>query len=96
LQVYRQVEKLLRRKGAEEWRPRQTVGEYAALAARGNQEAQTQLSWFADTVRRAAYNPDKLPAGLVAEGRQRLARLKALIPSPSPSGRGVVKVSKKT
>jgi hypothetical protein len=76
LQLYRQVKKLLRRRGAEERMPWQTVGEYTALAAGDNQEAQAQLSWFADTVRRAAYNPDKLPAGLVAEGRQRLARLK--------------------
>jgi hypothetical protein len=83
LQLYRQMEKLLRRRGAEERMPWQTVGEYTALAASENLEAQAQLSWFADAVWYAAYNPDKLPAGLLAEGRQRLARLKALSQPPS-------------
>ena len=78
LKLYRKTEKLLR-KGldADERAPWQTVGDYSRWADAGGTELLDQVSWFTHAVWQAAYNPDDLPAGLAAEGKERLSRLKA-------------------
>lgn len=78
LKLYRKTEKLLRRYiDAEEREPWQTVGEYYRWADAGDSELLDQVSWFTRAVWQVAYNPDDLPAGLAAEGKERLSRLKA-------------------
>ena len=55
------------------------MAEYTRSAAPGDPAVQEQLSWFTETVWQAAYKPGKLPAGLVIEGKRRLALLKAAL-----------------
>ena len=78
LKLYRKTEKLLRKVlDADEREPWQTVGDYSRWADAGGTELLDQVSWFTHAVWQAAYNPDDLPAGLAAEGKERLSRLKA-------------------
>lgn len=77
LNLYHQVERMLRRKIKVRRHPWQTVGDYAKLPAGGSPEVQGHLSWFTRAVWHAAYGTEELPDGMVDEARSRLKRLRA-------------------
>ena len=77
LNLYSQVEKLLRRRIGVRRVPWQTVASYTSGYTNWTPEVQSHLSWFTRAVWHAAYNPGELPAGAVEEARSRLVRLRA-------------------
>ena len=69
LALYRKLEKLLQKMSGQRREPWQTVGGYAGQARPLDPQAQTELAWFTHAIWRAAYNPEELPEGLVAEAQ---------------------------
>ena len=55
------------------------MGDYSGAATFANPRVRKQLDWFTQAVWQAAYNPGELPARLVQQARQRLARIKAAL-----------------
>ena len=79
LRVYRQVERLLRRRGVEPRRPGQTMREYAGSAAERLEGLEPQLTWFTEAAWAAAYDPASFPIEAVQEGKARLTDLRAAV-----------------
>ena len=79
LRVYRQMERLLRRRGVEPRRPGQTLREYACLAAERLEGLEPQLTWFTEAAWAAAYDPAIFPIDAVQEGKARLMDLRAAV-----------------
>jgi len=74
--LYNEVERLIRRYVGTPRAGWQTADHYASIASDRSPEIDNHLSWFTQAVWRAAYRSGDLHAGLVAEGRRRLALLK--------------------
>ena len=74
--IYAEVERLIRRNAGARRAGWQTAGHYASFASGRSPEIDSQLSWFTQTIWRAAYRSGDLHAGVVTEGRRRLALLK--------------------
>ena len=79
LGLYATAEKLFQRRGNGPRPAWQAVEDYAGVAAAKTPEAKSDLDWFTDGAWRAAYDPYPFPSQLVAEGKQKLRRLKAVL-----------------
>ena len=58
LRAFRQVEKMLKKRGVQPRRPGQTLQEYAREASRLVTGAEAELAWFTEAARSAAYDPN--------------------------------------
>ena len=63
---------MLHRKTGVRREPWHTVSGFSRLAAPADNQVESQLAWFTQAVWQAAYDPAKLPSGLVAEAKLRL------------------------
>ena len=75
LALYRKLEKLLRRMSGQRREPWQTVSAYAGQTRPLDIQTQSELAWFTRAIWRAAYDPEELPEGIVAEARNRLRQV---------------------
>ena len=73
--LYTEVERLIRRDAGAPRADWQTAGHYASFAADRSQEIDDHLSWFTQAIWLANYRSVDLNAGIVTEGRSRLALL---------------------
>ena len=89
--LHAEVERLIRRHigmPRASWR---TAGDYASIASQHSPEIDNQISWFTDAIWRATYRSGDLHAGMLTDGRRRLALLKQAFKvsgSPKASVRG--------
>lgn len=81
LRVYKQVERLLKKRGIEPRKAGQTLGEYAQMAVEQKEAIEDHLLWFTKAAWTAAYNPGWTSTILddhqVQEAKIRLNYLKA-------------------
>ncbi len=74
--LYAEVERLIRRDGGAPRAAWQTARDYASTTADRSLEIDEHLSWFTKAIWVANYRSGDLNAGMVTEGRSRLALLK--------------------
>ena len=81
LRVYKQVERLLKKRGIEPRKAGQTLGEYARMAVEQKEAIEDHLLWFTKAAWTAAYNPGwkftSLDEHRIEEAKIRLKLLKA-------------------
>ena len=76
LALYRKLEKLLQRMSGQRRKPWETVGGYAGQTGPLDPQTRSELAWFTGAIWRAAYDPEELPKGIVAEAKHRLRQLR--------------------
>lgn len=85
LDIYKRMERLLRKRGLEPRRVSQTLGAYGEAAARHFENAVQDIEWIVQAAWSAAYDPAPPGADRARQAAERLIRLRSAMTRPQPS-----------